>query len=413
MKYVSPQTEKRKQRQRKRKKQLLLGICLLAAIVVVAVAVIAFTGRDKPPQSSSEQNSISSGTTIQEESSSAAENEDSSQEENSSSENVNSSAQDTSSQGNNTDSSSGKNEQQAAVVNPHLKNKSIIDKIKGIFSKEEIQPAFPAMSFGVQIDQAADSIISLSPLATEVILSSPSQHNLVAVSEYCNKRGNQFMTVGTPLIPKTDKIIQLAPDYLIVQTPLGEQDKIKIQQSGITVLQLNAPKNLDDLKEIYRSVTALTKGAQGATDFSERLYSDLEGKLSLYKAALSQISKKSAVMLFNSYGMVATADTFEGEILSAFFDITIEGKNYFAENIEKIAASDPQVLIVPDFITASQLEQLGFGQTKAYLDGNVYYVNMQDFENISAKSIKILAGIANSVYGDSIQPVPTASPEAE
>ena len=412
MKYVSPQTEKRKQRQRKRKKQLLLCVCLLAAIVAVAVAVIAFTGRDKPPQSSSEQNSISSESAVQDESSSLAESEDSSQQENVSSDSESSFVQDTSSQTENTGSSSEENNGQAAVVNPHLQNKSFIDKIKGLFSKKEVQPAFPAMSFGVQVDSEADTIISLSPLATEVILSSPSQHNLFAVSEYCNKRGNQLMTVGTPLIPKTDKIIQLAPDYLIVQTPLNEQDKIKIQQSGITVLQLNMPETLSDLKEIYRSVTALTKGAQGATDFSERLYSDLEGKLALYDAALSKVSKKSAVMLFNSYGMVATEDTCEGEILSVFFDIAVDGKKYFAESTEKIIESDPQVIIVSDLVTAQQLEQLGFGQTRAYLDGNVYYVNIQDFENISAKSIKILAGIANSVYGDSIQPAPTASPEA-
>ena len=294
-----------------------------------------------------------------------------------------------------------------------LSKLSIFDKIKGLFVKEEQQPAFPAMSFGVQINEEADSIISLSPLATEVILSSPSQHSLIAVSEYCNKRTNQLMTVGTPLIPKVDKIIQLNPDYLIVQNPLSEQDKIKIQQSGITVLQFNAPDSLEDIKEIYRSITALTKGAQGATDFSEKLYSDLEGKLSLYETALSQVPKKTAVMLFNSYGMVATKDTFEGEILSVFFDIAVGGENYFAESLENIAATDPQVIIVSDLITAQQLEQLGFGGTQAYVNGNIYYVNIQDFENISAKSIKTLAGIANSVYGDSIQPVPTASPEAE
>ena len=395
MKYVSPQTEKRKQQQKKRKKQSALCVCIAAAAVALFVAVFALMGGDEKTQSSSQSDS----GIVQ-----------NSQEQQPSSDTQNNSSSDEST----AESEQPPQEEQTPqpTTKPKKNKKSIFARIGSIFSKEEVvEVVFPAMSFGVQVGQAADSIISLSPMATEIILSSPSQHSLVAVSEYCNKRGNELMTVGTPLIPKMDKIIQLAPDYLIVQNPLSEQDKIKIQQSGITVLQFNAPQSLEDFKEIYRSVTALTKGADIATLQAERVYADLTEKLALYDAALANVQKKSAVMLFNSYGMVATKDTFEGKILSTFFDIAVDGQNYFAQSPEAIAQTNPQVLIVSDLISAEQLEQLGFGETEAYKNSNVYYVNIQNFENASAKSLKTLTGIANSVYGDAIQPAPAEETE--
>ena len=405
MKYVSPKTEQRKKKQQKRKKQLLVCACFAVLIIVLTAAVVVLTGKDKTLSDKETSGTHISSETIDSESESiAAESEPESETVSSDTENSNSTDSKTDSQSQTISESSKK---------PDKQKQSLFKKIASIFSKKEEKVYFPAMSFGVQIQEAADSIISLSPFATEVILSSPSQHSLIAVSEYCNKRGNDLMTAGTPLIPKTDKIIQLAPDYLIVQNPLGEQDRIKIEQSGITILQVKAPKTLEDLQEVYRSITALTQGASNATQYGEKIYADLAGKLSLYETALAQTQKKSAVMLFNSFGMVATEDTLEGNILSTFFEIAVDGQDYYAGDTASVAATNPQVLIVPDTVTDEQLVSLGFGETPAYIDGNVYYVNMQDFENISAKSVKTLAGIANSVYGNVIKPAPTPSPETK
>lgn len=386
MKYVSPQTEKRKKQQQKRRKQLTL---IGAAVIVVVILVLLAVSLVKNTSSSSGESDGQTSSIVQ------SENGDESLSQNDS-------------------STSAESQDSQVSLQPQKTKKSIFQKIAEFFSgEEEIAVTFPATSFGRQIDTAADEIISLSPLATEVILSSASQHSLVAVSEYCNKRGNELMTVGTPLIPKTDKIIQLAPDYLIVQNPLSEQDKIKIEQSGITVLQLNAPDSFEELKEIYRSVIALTQGADIAAQKSESIIADIQEKLSLYQVALTNVDKKSAVMLFNGYGMVATQDTFEAELLSNFFDVEIAGNNYFTEGLESVIASNPQVLIVSDLMTAEQLTALGFAETDAFVNGNVYYVSIQDFENISAKCIKTLSGIANSVYGNAIQPALPSTAEAE
>ena len=380
MKYVSPQTERKKQQQQKRKKQMLI-VALVAVLVVavIAVALIVLGGKDKPADKTENgivNSEVETQTTPQPETE----------------------------QENEPDNEETDVEQQKTDKKPKKKKTSVFSKVKSAFTKTEpMEYVFPAISFGRSIEEEADSIISLSPMATEFIMSSPSQNALVAVSSYCNKYSfDNLMTVGTPLLPDVDKIIQIAPDYVVVQTPLSDVDRIKLEQNGITVLQINAPTSLDDVKEIYRSVTALTHGSEIATFEAERVTDSINQKLDLYAKALENTDKKDVAMVFNSYGMVATKDTFEAEILSSFFDVAIEGKDYYNEDFSAVASSNPQVIIASDYMTETDLVNMGFGDSKAIADGNVYFVNIQQFESCSAKSIDTLCGIANAVYGNDI-----------
>lgn len=382
MKYVSPQTEQRRKQAQKRKKQMMM-YSILAAVIIIAAAGIAVVFSMMNKENSMGTSSVSQTDSTQ-------------SQEQISSESVQ-----------NTPSPSPESAQ------TDENKEGILDKIFSFFSfgKSEESKGFPATSFGKTVYEPAKSIISLSPMATEFILSSPSQNNLIGVTEYCDKRGLDIETVGTPLIPKADKIIQLAPDYLIVQNPLSEKDRIDIEQSGIIILQMNTPKTFEELQEVYRSLTALTLGADKATQISAQIVSDIQQKLSLYQNALSSVQKKSAVLLYNKYGMVATNDTFDGEILSYFFNINVSGSNYMAQSVESIAQSNPDVIIAADTITAEDLAAMGFENTSAYQSGNIFYVPIQEFENLSAKTILTLSGIANTVYGDAIKPAPTPAPE--
>lgn len=408
MKYVSPQTEKRKQMRKKRRKQQMLICAVLLAVILIVAVVVTLTGVFKGGSSSDTPQSESISSTQQESSSeeevSSEEMPDESSESSEEMPDDESSSEDISSE---TEESSSQQEK------PKKKKPSLISRIKSIFAKTEPIPVtYPATVFGRTVEAEMDEIVSLSPLATEVILSSPSQNALVAVSDYCNKRGNDsLMTVGTPLIPDVDKIIQLDPDCLIVQTPLSKADKAEIEESGIVVFEISYPKSMDDVKELYRSATAITLGADIATFESERVAADAREKLNLYTLALEGQNKLNAVMVFNSFGMVATADTMEGKLLSCFFDVKDFGKNYMAENMETVTAANPQVLIVSDKISGEQLAEMGFGDTEAVANGRVFYVDIQQFENLSFKSIKTLSGIANEVYGDIIQPPVTEETE--
>ncbi len=383
MKYVSPKTEKKKKLQ---KKQTIICGCIFLAIFVGFALVFVLKNLNKSSQyPTTDNNKIENSNEVNTEN-------------------------DIITDSNNSDSVSNSNEissqKQDKPVNTKPK-KSLWKKITSIFSKnKEVKFVYPAMSFGVTIQQPANKIISLSPLATEAILSSTSQNALIAVSEYCDKHGrNELQSVGTPLIPKVDDIIELSPDYLIIQNPINETDRIAIEQSGIKILTVKVPKNLEEFKEMYRSISALTCGAEQATLLSERITLDIQEKINLYSTALQNIEKKSAVMIFNTYGMIATSDTIESNLISNFFNVISDGENYFPTDIKNIISANPQVIIVADTITQEQLVTMGFGETDAVKNGNIFYVPIKEFENISPRVIHSLAGIVNQVYGEQIKPV--------
>lgn len=389
MKYVSPQTEKRKQQKRRRRKRLMLCAVVLCLAAVVAGIFLVLKGNSDRAETPSDSHTESVESTAPSQGDEEADS-DVSSEENSSDEKEEDS----------------KDESSSEKEKPKKKKKSFVSRIKAIFAKTEPIPVtYPATVFGRMVEGEMNEIVSLSPFATEAILSSPSQNALVAVSDYCNKRGNdKLMTVGTPLIPNVDKIIQLKPDCLIIQTPLSDTDREEIEESGIVIFEISYPETLDDIKEVYRSVTAITHGGDIATFESERVVADITEKLNLYTLALEGQNKLNAVMLFNTYGMVATADTVEGKLISCFFDVKDFGSGYMAESMEAVAATNPEVLIVSDKISAEQIAQLGLGDTAAVTNGKVYYVDIQQFENLSLKSVKTLSGIANEVYGSIIKP---------
>ena len=384
MKYVSPKTEKKKMQQ---KKQTIICGCIFLAIFIGFTFVFILKNLNKGPQ----YPTVADSNTTQDSSDIKTESD------------IVTDSNITESEVNPSESSS---QEQTKPVNTKPK-KSLWKKITSIFSKnKEANFVYPAMSFGVTIQQPANKIISLSPLATEAILSSTSQNALIGVSEYCNKHGKKDLpSVGTPLIPKVDNIIELAPDYLIIQNPINETDRIAIEQSGIKILTVKVPKNLEEYKEMYRSISALTCGAEQATLLSERLAKDIQEKLNLYSTALQNVEKQSAVMIFNSYGMIATNDTIEANLMSNFFNVISDGENYFLSDIKNIISANPQVIIVADNITQEQLETMGFGETDAVKNGNIFYVSIKEFENVSPRVIHNLAGIANQVYGKQIKSV--------
>ena len=155
MKYVSPKTEQKKQQRKRRNRKLAMTACIVALVAAVCVLAVVFLG-----DINSHLPSQSASLSVQ-------------------SEDITSS-----------DIPSVDTTPQPSVTKPSKKGGSIIKKIKGLFSKTELMAVtYPATSFGRQFEEEVDEIVSLSPLATEIVLSSPSQDALVAVSEYCDKRG--------------------------------------------------------------------------------------------------------------------------------------------------------------------------------------------------------------------------------
>ena len=92
---------------------------------------------------------------------------------------------------------------------------------------------WPAMVGDRLVSEKPEKVVSLSPMVTEALLSLPGHEALCAVTEYCDARSTGLATVGTPLLPRTEEIIALAPDYVLCQTPLAGPVQTELEQAGV------------------------------------------------------------------------------------------------------------------------------------------------------------------------------------
>lgn len=266
---------------------------------------------------------------------------------------------------------------------------------------------WPAMVGDRLVSEKPEKVVSLSPMVTEALLSLPGHGALCAVTEYCDARSTGLATVGTPLLPRTEDIIALAPDYVLCQTPLAGPVQTALEQAGVEVIQLNTPTDLAGLREFYGQLGALLGGAETGRALGYGVIDRLESTLAAYNAALPE--KASALLLPDLSGMAATTDTAEWALLGQVFRHPLPdaadwlaGAECLADedaenDLDEIRAADPDVLLVADTVSPEELTA-ALGDLRAVQSGAVIYLDIRLTETLSPRLVFAIADAAALAY---------------
>ena len=266
---------------------------------------------------------------------------------------------------------------------------------------------WPAMVGDRMVSEKPEKVVSLSPMITEALLSLPGHEALCAVTEYCDARSTGLATVGTPLLPRTEDIIALAPDYVLCQTPLAGPVQAELEQAGVEVIQMGAPADLAALREFYGQLGALLGGNETGRALGYGVIDRLESTLAAYDAALPE--KASALLLPDLTGLAATADTAEWTLLGQVFRHPLpDAADWLAgaecltdedagNDLDQIRAADPDVLLVADTVSPEDLSA-ALGDLRAVQNGAVVYVDIRLTETLSPRLVFAIADAAALAY---------------
>lgn len=266
---------------------------------------------------------------------------------------------------------------------------------------------WPAMVGDRMVSEKPEKVVSLSPMITEALLSLPGHEALCAVTEYCDARSTGLATVGTPLLPRTEDIIALAPDYVLCQTPLAGPVQAELEQAGVEVIQMGAPADLAALREFYGQLGALLGGNETGRALGYGVIDRLESTLAAYDAALPE--KASALLLPDLTGLAATADTAEWTLLGQVFRHPLpDAADWLAgaecltdedagNDLDQIRAADPDVLLVADTVFPEDLSA-ALGDLRAVQNGAVVYVDIRLTETLSPRLVFAIADAAALAY---------------
>ena len=266
---------------------------------------------------------------------------------------------------------------------------------------------WPAMVGDRLVSEKPEKVVSLSPMITEALLSLPGHEALCAVTEYCDARSTGLATVGTPLLPRTEDIIALAPDYVLCQTPLAGPVQAELEQAGVEVIQMGAPADLAALREFYGQLGALLGGNETGRALGCGVIDRLESTLAAYDAALPE--KATALLLPDLSGLAATADTAEWTLLGQVFRHPLPdaagwlaGAECLADedaenDLAEIRAADPDVLLVAGTVSPEELSA-ALGDLRAVQNGAVVYVDLRLTETLSPRLVFAIADAAALAY---------------
>lgn len=266
---------------------------------------------------------------------------------------------------------------------------------------------WPAMVGDRLVSEKPEKVVSLSPMITEALLSLPGHEALCAVTEYCDARSTGLATVGTPLLPRTEDIIALAPDYVLCQTPLAGPVQTELEEAGVEVIQMDTPADLAALREFYGQLGALLGGNETGRALGYGVIDRLESTLAAYDAALPE--KASALLLPDLSGIAATADTAEWTLLGQVFRHPLpDAADWLAgaecltdedagNDLDQIRAVDPDVLLVADTVSPEDLSA-ALGDLRAVQNGAVVYVDIRLTETLSPRLVFAIADAAALAY---------------
>ncbi len=265
---------------------------------------------------------------------------------------------------------------------------------------EEIE-GYPALVGGINIETTPVAVASLSPLLTDLCETLPIGNSLAAVSEYCNNP-NELPTVGTPLLPDIDSIIELDAEYLLTITPLTTKQKISLEQTGTKVLEFEMPTTISGFSDLASEIATLFLGKEDGPQIGSGIYGRMSNSLSLYSAAVNNVTddRPTYALMFDLSGYTATSETVEAQIFSSILGpVAVAGQGY-ATTLEQVAAADPEVLILPNTLTMEDLIDTGLENSTAAQNSNIFFIDMSDIETFKPTLLFEVAKIAAKVYPD-------------
>ena len=265
---------------------------------------------------------------------------------------------------------------------------------------EPVDPNWPVSVFGTEIEKAPEKVAVASPALAEYIYDMGLMENVAAVPEYCSfPAAMSYPSIGSVRLPDMEAIKEAEPEYILTFSAYEENILIEIQQMNITVINIEAPESLDELRALYKEIALFFKGAVDGVSFGEDYVSE-------YDSALSAIAytgeQKTAAFIRALDYMMITGGTMEQELLSAAgiknAAETYSGYTFPEENWKEF---DPAVLFVNTDILLIDLETSDLYKNKSAVKGDkVFNADIDVLALGSRRSFDILKNLLATLYED-------------
>ncbi len=221
-------------------------------------------------------------------------------------------------------------------------------------------------------------IVSLSPMATEVLFAIGAGEQVVAVDEFSNYPPEAPVTDLSGWDPNVEAVLSYEPDLVVIANDANDL-VAGLEAVGVEVHLSMAP---NDLGRGY--VSAIELGAAvGRIDEAQALVADLQAQINDALAAAPDVPVRIYHELDNTYFSVSS-NSFIGAVYAAMGTINIadeadtDGYGYPQLTEEYVVEADPELIVITDLVGYTPEDvaaRPGWGEVAAVRNGNIVVVN--------------------------------------
>lgn len=221
-------------------------------------------------------------------------------------------------------------------------------------------------------------IVSLSPMATEVLFAIGAGEQVVAVDEFSYFPAEAPVTDLSGWDPNVEAVLSYEPDLVVIAHDANDLMS-GLAAVGVPVLMSLAPV---DFVSGYNSIAELGF-AVGRTDEAAALVADLRAEIDEALAAAPDVPVRVYHELDNTYFSVSS-NSFIGAVYAAMGVVNIadevdpDGYGYPQLTEEYIVEANPELIVITDLVgyTAEDVAaRPGWGEVAAVRNGNIVMVN--------------------------------------
>lgn len=257
-------------------------------------------------------------------------------------------------------------------------------------------PDWPVRVRDVDIPEAPQKVVSLSPGTTEMLFAMGLGSRVVGVGDYCDypvAEVEKRHRCGSVLAPNTQAIKAQGADLVVASAALPERDLIWFQQQEIPVLVLERAESMEELRQNYLDLSLALMGRAAGTSHGEGYWKELEELLDEGAEAVAAAEGPIKAILLRQmgYGM-ATGDTFESLLLTRL-GLKNDAENYTGWLYDKadVAALEPDVIFADSSIAVAEVKQSVIYQPVAAVKNDkVMNVDFAVFERQSPRMFETL-----------------------
>ncbi len=250
------------------------------------------------------------------------------------------------------------------------------------------------------LDSAPERIVSLSPMATEILFAIGAGGQVVAADEFSNHPPEAPTTDLSGLDPNVEAITGHEPDLVVIANDANDLIA-SLTELDIPVLVSSAPA---DLEAGYDEIAALGL-ATGRVDETAEVVATLRSEI---ETALAE-APDSPVRIYHELDETffsVSSSGFIGAVYAAMGAENIadeadpDGTGFPQLTEEYIVEADPQVIVITDQVsyTADDVaSRPGWGQISAVADGNIVVVEADTASRWGPRLPQFVSAVADAL----------------